>query len=79
MSLPGTEGRIAFDKFHVAEYLGDAVDKVQRVEHKALCVEGRDELKGTKYLWLSNQGNMSFRQWQGFKALRESILTTAQA
>lgn len=35
--------------FHVAKYLGDAVDKVRRVEHKALCAEGQDDLTGTKH------------------------------
>ena len=78
-SLPGAEEKIAFDKFHIAKYLGDAVDKVRRVEHKALCAEGRDDLKGTKHRWLTNPANMSFRQWRGFKALRESTLKTARA
>ncbi len=34
-SLPGAEEKIAFDKFHVARYLGEAVDKVRRQEHKS--------------------------------------------
>jgi transposase len=37
-SIPAAEEKIAFDKFHVAKYLGDAVDKVRRQEHKALQV-----------------------------------------
>jgi len=78
-SLPDAEEKIAFDKFHVAKYLGDAVDKVRRVEHKALCAKGRDDLKGTKHRWLANPENMSFRQWRGFRALRESTLKTARA
>lgn len=78
-SIPGAEEKIAFDKFHVAKYLGDAVDKVRRVEHKALCAQDRDDLKGTKHRWLTNPENMSFRQWRGFRALRESTLKTARA
>ncbi len=35
-SIPGAEEKIAFDKFHVAKYLGEAVNKVRRQEHKAL-------------------------------------------
>jgi transposase len=27
-NLPGADRKIAFDKFHVAKYLGEAVDKV---------------------------------------------------
>nr|VFK69776.1 MAG: Transposase [Candidatus Kentron sp. UNK] len=53
-SIPGAEEKIAFDKFHVAKYLGEAVDKVRREEHKALMAEGRDDLKGSKYTWQYN-------------------------
>jgi transposase len=48
-SLPDAENKIAFDKFHVAKYLGEAVDKVRRQEHKALMSEGYEDLKGSKY------------------------------
>lgn len=34
--VPDAEKKIAFDRFHVAKYLGEAVDKVRRQEHKAL-------------------------------------------
>ena len=56
-SLPGAQSKIAFDKFHVAKYLGDAVDKVRRQEHKSLMAEGCDDLKGSKYDWLYNPEN----------------------
>jgi transposase len=78
-SIPGAEEKIAFDKFHVAKYLGDAVDKVRRQEHKALMEEGRDDLKGSKYQWQYNPGNMTPKQWRDFKSLRESALKTARA
>ena len=77
--IPGAGEKIAFDKFHVAKYLGDAVDKVRRQEHKALLAQGRDELKGSKHKWLYNPQNMSRKQWQEFKALRESALKTSRA
>ncbi len=35
-SLPRAEEKIVFSKCHVAKYLGEAVDKVGRQEHKAL-------------------------------------------
>ncbi|WP_445083939.1 transposase [Candidatus Vondammii sp. HM_W22] len=35
-SLPRAEEKIVFDKFHVAKYLGEAVDKARCQEHKAL-------------------------------------------
>jgi transposase len=78
-SLPDADKKIAFDKFHVAKYLGEAVDKVRREEHKQLMDLGRDDLKGSKYSWQYNPANMSRQQWRDFKALRESALKTARA
>ena len=78
-SLPGADEKIAFDKFHVAKYLGEAVDKVRRQEHKALMAQGCEQLKGSKYDWLYNPENMSYKQSKRFKALRDSALKTARA
>lgn len=78
-SIPGAKEKIAFDKFHVAKYLGDAVDKVRRQEHKALMAEGYDDLKGSKFDWLYNPKNMTHKQKKRFKALRDSTLKTARA
>lgn len=77
--VPGAEEKIAFDKFHVAKHLGDAVDKVRRREHRALTEQGRGDLTGTKYLWLRNPEKMSPGQWSQMKALRQSTLRTAEA
>lgn len=78
-SVPGAGEKIAFDKFHVAKYLGEAVDKVRRQEHKTLMAEGYEDLKGTKYDWLYNPQNMTRKQQRSFKALRDSTLKTARA
>ena len=78
-SVPDAEHKIAFDKFHVAQYLGDAVDQVRRQEHKALMAEGNNKLKGTKYDWLYNPRNMTSKQQRRFKALRDATLKTARA
>ena len=74
--VPGAESKIAFDKFHVAKYL--AIDKVRREEHRKLMKAGKADLKA-KYDWLSNPKNMTRRQKQRFKALRDSTLKTARA
>ena len=42
--VPGAESKIAFDKFHVAKYLGEAVDKVRREEHRKLMKAGKADL-----------------------------------
>jgi len=78
-SLPDAEEKIAFDKFHVAKYLGEAVDKVRRQEHKALMAEGYEDLKGSKHDWLYNPENMTRKQKIRFKSLRDSTLKTARA
>ena len=77
--VPGAEEKTAFDRFHVAKCLGEAVDKVRRKEHKALMKEGVDDLKGTRYDWLTHPANLSRRQQVRFKPLCASSLKTARA
>ena len=79
LAVPDADFKIAFDKFHVAKYLGDAVDKVRRSEHKQLHQAGDERLKGSKYQWLRNPHNMTDAQKQHFSALRDSTLKTARA
>lgn len=78
--LPDGESKIAFDKFHVAKHLSDAVNKVRREEHKTLMANGDERLKGTRFLWLKNpERSMSDEQWKSFESLRKSSLKTARA
>ncbi|HET6611188.1 MAG TPA: ISL3 family transposase [Kofleriaceae bacterium] len=77
--VPDADKKIAFDKFHVAQHLGDAVDKVRREEHQALLPHDDDRLKGTKYLWLRHPDKLSEAAWAAFANLRESALKTARA
>ena len=74
-----TEALIAFDKFHVAQHLGAAVDKVRRAENRALREQGDDRLVKTRYLWLTRRGNMTQRQPRAFTPLRRSSLRVARA
>jgi transposase len=77
--VPNAKEKIVFDKFHVAKHLNEAVDKVRRQEHKELQAQGDERLKGTKYWWLKNPRNFTFRSWREFAALRDSELKTARA
>jgi len=70
---------IVHDKFHVSKYLGEAVDKVRRQEHKALMAAGDDTLKGTRYLWLYNPQNFNPEQVGEFEALKDLQLKVARA
>jgi transposase len=53
-ALAGAEHKIAFDRFHVAQYLGNAVDTIRRQEHRHLLRQGDERLKSSKYDWLRN-------------------------
>ena len=77
--IPGAGTKIAFDKFHVAQHLSKAVDKIRREENKALISQADERLKGSKYLWLQNPENISDERWASFESLRHSSLKTARA
>ena len=77
--VPDAEGKIGFDKFHVASHLGDAVNRVRRDEHKALLARGDDSLKGTRFLWLTNPDNMDAADAGALDALHEMNLKTGKA
>ena len=70
---------VAFDKFHVAKHLGEAVDTVRKQEHRELRRVGDESLTRTKYLWLQNPSNMSDDRWSRLAALRATTLRTARA
>jgi len=54
-NLPNAE--ITFDKFHILKIINDAVDKVRREEVKSL-----DLLRGTRYIFLKNNSNLTKKQ-----------------
>lgn len=53
--LPGAQ--ITFDKFHIMKILGEAVDSVRRAEAKTNPL-----LKGTRYIFLKNEANLTTKQ-----------------
>lgn len=72
--------RIAFDRFHVAKHLGDAVNKVRRKENKELLFDGRRQLVGTRFLWLKGPDGLSDEDQDRIeRAVRRGILKTARA
>jgi transposase len=78
-NLPGAKEKIVFDKFHVAQHLGKAVDKVRRQEYRELHAAGDDVLKGTRYLWLENPTGRSRVETLEFNQLREQVNRTSRA
>ncbi len=47
------KAKITFDKFHIIKIINKAVDKVRKAE-----VRENEILKGTKYIFLKNNGNL---------------------
>jgi transposase len=70
---------IIYDKFHVSQLLGKAVDAVRRNEHAALSATGDDTLKHTRYLWLTGIENMGDAQLIEFDGLVRLALKTSRA
>jgi transposase len=77
--LPEADQKIVFDKFHIAQHLTDAVDRVRRKEHKELRVAGDNRLKGTRFQWLRNPSNMAQKEKLEFSVLRQAHLKSARA
>lgn len=78
--LPDAENKIAFDKFHVAQHLGEGVDRVRRAEHRELMAKDDWTLKGSKHMWLQNPDNMDEDIWNSaFAILKTMNLKTARA
>ena len=55
------------------------MDQVRCQENRALMKEGGNDLKGTKYDWLTPPARMSRTRQVRFKQLRDSTLKTARA
>lgn len=77
--VPDADRKIAFDRFHVARLLGEAVDRVRRQEHKRLRRAGDERLARTRYWWLTNPAHLDAQRWREFEPLRQSTLETARA
>jgi transposase len=78
-ALPAADGKIAFDKFHVAMHLGAAVDRVRREENRALRERGDETLKGTKHLWLYHPERLPAKRVARFDTLLRKALKTSRA
>jgi len=75
----GEDTLIVHDKFHVAKYLGTAVDKVRKGEHRTLQKGGASVLTKTKYLWLKSPGSWEADEKKRFTELMEDELKVGRA
>ena len=65
---------LTFDRFHVMKIVNEAVDQVRREESKE-----DSRIKGTRYMWLKNEKNLTARQRSQFESIRDLNTKTAQA
>lgn len=79
LNVPFADERIVFDKFHIAQNLGQAVDQVRRSEHRRLRAEGDSPLTGTKFDWLRHPGSFTRAAARSFAALRAQVHRVARA
>jgi transposase len=75
----GLHAPIVHDKFHIAKYLSEAVDKVRRKEHKDLKKEGSDMLTKARYLFLKNPDTLDDKESERFKTLMSEELKVGRA
>ena len=78
-AIPLAKDKVCFDRFHVAQHLGDAVDRVRREEHRRLKEEGSDLLTGTRMLWRRRAENLGEVELRALEVLEELSLKTAKA
>lgn len=77
--VPGAAKKIVFDRFHMMQHMGRAVDTVRKWEHRRLRAEGDDTLAGSKYLWLYSTENLPEKHQERFEELRSADLKTGRA
>jgi transposase len=77
--VPLAWDKIVHDRFHVAQHMGKAVDRVRIDEHRALMEASDDTLKGTKQWWLYGQENLPRHLLADLANLVASDLQTAKA
>jgi transposase len=65
---------ITFDKFHIMKLMNNALDQVRRREVKEEPI-----LKGTRYIFLKNEDNLTVTQYQTLQSLSKKRLRTARA
>jgi len=67
--IPGADKKVAFDRFYVAQHIGNAVDKVRCDENKRLRQQGTPILTGTTHDWLSSPQNVPKKRKSAFREL----------
>lgn len=73
------QAKVVHDKFHIAKYLGEAVDKVRRTEHRELKQDGDSPLTGLRQLFLYNEENLDEDSYFEVLTIQQADLKTGRA
>jgi transposase len=77
--VPGAAEKVVFDRFHVMQHVGRAVDTVRKQEHRELSAQGDDILAKSKYLWLYAEENLPEKSKPRFEELRNAERTEGES
>ena len=72
------QAQTVHDRFHIAAYLSDAVDKTRREENRILAKTGASPLVKSKWLWLRSPEKLTDKQRALFTALQSHDLETSK-
>lgn len=71
------QAKIVFDHFHIVQAFGRIIDKVRRQEFKKADASGRKVLKGSRYVLLKNEDNLTDQQHSHLDTILELNETLA--
>ena len=69
----GPTVRIVIDRFHVMKNFGDCMTKARRETQKQLPPEAAAELKGTRWLWMTNPENLEEEERRKLEEIKEKF------
>jgi transposase len=78
-TIEGADQKICFDRFHVAAYVGKAMDKIRATEHRELGRLGSCPLTRTKHDWLRTKAKNEYKDKRSLLSLTRLNLKTARA
>ena len=78
-TIPDSADKIVYDRFHVMQLVGRAVNEVRLKEHSYLLRKQDDRLKGTRYLFGYSDENVPETQRERLEQLKADKLQTARA
>jgi len=74
----GSGVRVTIDRFHVMKNFQDGLSDARREIQRSLPKEAAKELKGTRWLWLTNPENLTPEQQAELRALKERFPALAR-